>query len=53
MQRENEVIFEKDMWNALANNEFVPYFQPKYDLNSKDIVGAEALVPGITRQPAY
>ncbi len=44
MQRENEVIFEKDMWNALANNEFVPYVQPKYDLNSKDIVGAEALV---------
>lgn len=44
LQRENEVIFEQDMWRALSNDEFVAYFQPKYDLKSKEITGVEALV---------
>ncbi|MEG1106159.1 MAG: bifunctional diguanylate cyclase/phosphodiesterase [Eubacterium sp.] len=35
---------ENKMANALQNNEFVVYFQPKYDLDTERIVGAEALV---------
>ncbi|MGN0710394.1 MAG: EAL domain-containing protein [Anaerovoracaceae bacterium] len=35
---------EKDMMSALQNKEFVAYFQPKYDINTGRMVGAEALV---------
>ena len=42
------VIAEKDlerrMDTALANGEFKVYFQPKYEVGSGEIVGAEALV---------
>ena len=31
------------MEEALINKEFVPYFQPQFDINSKKIIGAEAL----------
>lgn len=33
---------------AINSREFVAYYQPKYDVNSKKIVGAEALVRWIT-----
>lgn len=39
-----EKELERRMDSALANGEFIPYFQPKYDVDSGMIVGAEALV---------
>ena len=41
---------EKKMEEALAANEFVPYFQPKYDAKTGKICGAEALVRWITSE---
>ena len=35
---------ENDFKDAIKNREFVVYFQPKYDVQSEQIVGAEALV---------
>ena len=35
---------ENDFKDAIKNREFVVYFQPKYDVSSEQIVGAEALV---------
>lgn len=47
-QVEEELMLEKElesmMATALENGEFIPYYQPKYNLQSKAIVGAEALV---------
>lgn len=37
-------IIENNMQSALENHEFIIYLQPKYDLNTQNIVGAEALV---------
>ena len=39
-----EKDLERRMETALANEEFVAYYQPKYDVESGEIVGAEALV---------
>lgn len=36
-------IIEEDMKNALLDNEFVMYLQPKYSISSGRIIGAEAL----------
>lgn len=33
-----------EMWNALEEGQFVPYFQPQYDYGTKRLCGAEALV---------
>lgn len=33
-----------EMTKALEENQFVPYFQPKYDLRTNKIAGAEALI---------
>ena len=41
---------EKKMEDALAANEFVPYFQPKYDAKTGKICGAEALIRWITSE---
>lgn len=43
-----EIIIEKRMAEAVENNEFVPFLQPKFDLKTKKICGAEALVRWIT-----
>lgn len=43
-KRKNEACYEKEMWNSLANNDFIPYFQPKYSLLTDEVVGVEALV---------
>ena len=46
-------MWEKDLWGkkirnylptAIENDEFIVHLQPKYDINSERIVGAEALV---------
>lgn len=37
-------IYEDEMYPALKRNEFVPWFQPKADLKTGKICGAEALV---------
>jgi diguanylate cyclase (GGDEF)-like protein len=42
MVRDKE--FENRMEDALKNNEFEVYFQPKFELNNNRVVGAEALV---------
>lgn len=42
IEYENEI--EGLMDQALANREFLVYYQPKYDLNTERIIGAEALV---------
>jgi len=38
------VELEKDLRNALLNNEFIPYFQPKIDADNFKIIGLEALI---------
>lgn len=35
---------ETELRRALDHGDFVPYFQPEYDLRTREIVGAEALV---------
>ncbi len=39
-----EKELERKMESALANGEFKAYFQPKYEVSTGEIVGAEALV---------
>lgn len=39
-----EQFILNEMKLALKNNEFVVFYQPKYDINTEKIVGAEALV---------
>ncbi|MFI3230988.1 MAG: bifunctional diguanylate cyclase/phosphodiesterase, partial [bacterium] len=46
-----ELLIEKRMSLAIQNDEFTPYLQPKFDLETKQICGAEALVRWIT--PEY
>ena len=41
-KQEQEIL--RDVDEALKNKEFVPYFQPKYDLKTNKPSGAEALV---------
>lgn len=35
---------EKDMWGAIQNKEFEAFYQPKYNIDTKELIGAEALV---------
>lgn len=37
-------LVDKDMLKAFYNKEFVPYYQPKYNIHTNEIIGAEALV---------
>lgn len=39
----NEVEIERDMEQALEDGQFKLFLQPKYDIESKEIIGAEAL----------
>ena len=40
----NESVLMPQVLNGLQNQEFVFYLQPRYDLNTQKIIGAEALV---------
>ena len=48
---EKMIITHQDFASALANNEIIPYYQPKIDVKSGAIIGAEALArwikPGV------
>lgn len=39
----DRLAFEEEMRAGVRNGEFVPFFQPLIDLNSRDLVGFEAL----------
>jgi diguanylate cyclase (GGDEF)-like protein len=39
----DRLAFEEEMRVGIRNGEFVPFFQPLIDLNSRDLVGFEAL----------
>ena len=44
----NEYDIENRMVDALKNEEFKPFYQPKYDIKTRKIIGAEALVRWIS-----
>ena len=44
LERLNSMRLESSFNQALKNREFCVYFQPKYDMRSRQIIGAEALV---------
>lgn len=48
-----EKELERRMESALANGEFTPYFQPKYCVDTGEIVGAEALVRWISPESGF
>lgn len=41
--RRHKKLLEEDMRSALDNNEFVMFLQPKYDIETRQVIGAEAL----------
>lgn len=43
-QLKHDQNIANEMTKALENNQFVPFFQPKYDLRTNKIAGAEALI---------
>ena len=46
----DEQTIINEMENALVNHEFVPYYQPKYNIETGSIIGFEALVRWIHPQ---
>ncbi|MFI3174036.1 MAG: bifunctional diguanylate cyclase/phosphodiesterase [Bacillota bacterium] len=48
IQLQKEVQIEEQIPYAIENDEFVPYLQPKFDMRTQKICGAEALVRWIT-----
>ena len=44
MKEERNKKLLNDLGSAIDNNEFKIYYQPKYDIKSKKIIGAEALL---------
>lgn len=43
-QIKNDEELKREIQKGLENNEFIPYYQPKVDINDGSIIGAEALV---------
>ncbi|MFI3231642.1 MAG: bifunctional diguanylate cyclase/phosphodiesterase [bacterium] len=48
LKLQKEIEIEEQVPHAIANDEFTIFLQPKFDLNTKEICGAEALVRWIT-----
>ena len=48
--RTHDSEVEADMYRALENGEFIPWYQPQYDLKTEQIVSVEALVRWIHPQ---
>lgn len=46
----NRQSIETVMYNALENKEFIAYLQPKFDLQTRRVSGAEALVRWLTSE---
>ena len=46
---EREKTLEMKMQKALENGDFIPYLQPKYELEAETVAGAEALVRWIDK----
>ncbi len=49
----DEAQIENSMHGALENNEFCAYAQPKYDIASNDLIGAELLVRWISPSKGF
>lgn len=45
---QEEISIEKRISKAVEDGEFIPYLQPKFDLETSEICGAEALVRWVT-----
>ncbi|WCN10241.1 bifunctional diguanylate cyclase/phosphodiesterase [Marinomonas mediterranea] len=43
-QAQERLQMRNDLRRALKNKEFIPYYQPKFDLQTREVLGAEALV---------
>lgn len=43
LRKKRELEIHNSMWSALRNEEFVVYYQPKYNLESGELAGMEAL----------
>ncbi len=48
LQLQKEMEIEEQIPHAIAHNEFVAYLQPKFDIKTETICGAEALVRWVT-----
>lgn len=44
MKASEFVLMEKNLFNAIKNEEFILHYQPYWDINTKKILGMEALV---------
>lgn len=44
MKASEFVLMEKNLFNAIKNEEFILHYQPYWDINTKKIVGMEALI---------
>ncbi|WP_323399875.1 EAL domain-containing protein, partial [Christensenella sp.] len=51
MLREKQL--ENDMETALQNNEFVVYYQPKFELHTERVIAAEALVRWLSPKSGF
>mgnify|MGYP002622443178 CR=1 FL=1 len=52
-QMTTQHVIESKMQQALYDDEFKAYYQPKYDLKTRKIVGAEALVRWISPETGF
>jgi len=53
LSRSNMLRLTSYIQNGLHSNEFIPHFQPKYSIDGKNLVGAEALTRWIQTNNSY